>query len=67
MKTMGSAIQQLNTFKMLQLPEVVGAVVPKPPKLEPPNPDGADVVAVLNPPNAGADVAGVPKPTNQNI
>lgn len=50
-----------------QLPEVVGAVVPKPPKLEPPNPDGADVVAVLNPPNAGADVAGVPKPTNQNI
>lgn len=41
---------------------MVGAVVPKPPKLLPPNPVAADVVAVLKPLNAGADVAGVPKP-----
>lgn len=47
-----------------QLPVEVGAVAPKPPNPVPPRPGAADVVAVLNPPNAGAgaDVAGAPKP-----
>lgn len=47
--------------------DVVGAVVPNPPKLVPPNPVGADVVAVLKPPKAGgADVVGAPKPSIEN-
>lgn len=51
---------QKNT--LYKLPDVVGAVAPNPPKLVPPNPVAADVVAVLKPPKAGADVAGAPKP-----
>lgn len=49
---------------MYKLPDVVGAVLPNPPKFAPPNPVDADVVAVLKPPKAGADVAGAPKPWN---
>lgn len=55
-----------NKNKTSQLPVEVGAVVPKPPNVEPPKPGAADVVAALKPPNAGAgaaDVAGAPKPT----
>lgn len=52
-----------------QLPVEVGAVAPKPPNPVPPRPGAADVVAVLNPPNAGAgaDVAGAPKPMHKWI
>lgn len=46
------------------LPDVVAVFVPKPPKPAPPKPLAADVVAVLKPPNAGADVAGAPKSVN---
>lgn len=53
------------SISLLIIPEVVGAVVPNPVKVVPPNPVDADVVAVLKPPNAGADVAGAPKPTKQ--
>lgn len=46
---------------MCSLPEVVAVGAPKAPKLVPPKPVAADVVAVLKPLNAGADVTGVPK------
>lgn len=49
---------------MANLPVEVGAVAPKPPNDDaPPKPVAADdVVAVLKPPNAGAEVAVAPKP-----
>lgn len=46
------------------LPDVVGAVVPKPVKDVPPKPVAAEVVVVVKPPNAGADVTGAAKPRN---